>query len=124
MKKMYLLVALVGLVSCSDKTQESNLLSPQDFQNRFTPDVTLIDVRTPEEFTTGNLPNSLNLDFRNPEFMKNISLLDKNRTYLIYCASGVRSGQALEKMQKEGFKNVFALKGGLKSWQEEGMPMN
>jgi thioredoxin 1 len=109
----------------SKSTEEARvLLTPQEFQDKFTPDASILDVRTPEEFTSGNLPNSMNIDFKNSEFEANILLLDKEKTYLVYCASGVRSGQAVDFMKKEGFKNVFALDGGLNAWKQANMPMH
>jgi rhodanese-related sulfurtransferase len=127
MKYGWMALTFFFLTACGGKQSESTekvLLSPQEFQNQFKPGVIIIDVRTEEEFTQGSLPNSLNIDFKNPEFIKNISILDKDKIYLLYCASGARSGRALELMRQEGFKNVYALEGGLNAWQAAGMPMN
>ncbi|MFZ6000697.1 MAG: rhodanese-like domain-containing protein [Bacteroidota bacterium] len=129
MKKIgTLFIMLVILAACGGKKEGAEtaniLLTPQEFQDKFKPEAVIIDVRTPEEFTSGNLPNSLNIDFKNPEFEQNISLLDKEKTYLVYCASGVRSGKAANLMIEKGFKSVYALDGGLNAWQKAGMPMN
>lgn len=127
MKNAWIAFTFLLMIACTSSqsgSEEKALLSPQEFQDQFKPGVTIIDVRTEEEFTHGSLPNSLNIDFKNPEFRQNISILDKDKTYLLYCASGARSGKALEIMKEEGFKNVFALEGGLNAWQAAGMPMN
>lgn len=127
MKNAWIAFTFLLMIACTGSqsgSEEKALLSPQEFQDQFKPGVTIIDVRTEEEFTQGSLPNSLNIDFKNPEFRQNISILDKDKTYLLYCASGARSGKALEIMKEEGFKNVFALEGGLNAWQAAGMPMN
>jgi rhodanese-related sulfurtransferase len=127
-KVIFILTLLIVGAGCTGKSSNSDaggsLLSPADFQNKFTPDAVILDVRTQEEFLGGNLPNSLNLDFKNAEFEKNIQILDKEKTYLVYCASGVRSSNAMDLMKQAGFKNVFALKGGLAAWQQAGLPMN
>lgn len=126
MKRLLFLLMVLVVAACGHKKEsaESFLLTPQEFQDHFKLDAVIIDVRTPEEFTSENLPNSLNMDFKNPGFEQNISLLDKEKTYLIYCASGVRSGNAATLMIEKGFKNVYALEGGLNAWQKAGMPMN
>ena len=128
MKNALVLVVLVAaLFSCGSKNEklaDKSTLSPVEFQDQFKPGVVIIDVRTPEEFEEGSLPNSLNIDFKNEAFMDNIRLLDKSKTYLVYCASGVSSGKALEQMKAEGFQQVYALEGGLNAWKQAGLPMD
>jgi rhodanese-related sulfurtransferase len=128
MKNLLVSFAMVAaLIACSSKKEsvaDKSTLSPVEFQDQFRPEAVIIDVRTPEEFEAGSLPNSLNIDFKNEAFMDNIRLLDKGKTYLVYCASGVRSGKALEQMKAEGFQHVYALEGGLEAWKQAGLPMD
>jgi phage shock protein E len=65
----------------------------------------LIDVRSKEEFKTGANPKSINipLDELNHESKR----LDKNKTIILCCASGTRSGIGLGIMKKNGFKNTM-----------------
>ncbi|MCX8020289.1 MAG: rhodanese-like domain-containing protein [Chitinophagaceae bacterium] len=82
--------------------------------------VVLIDVRTPEEFSQGHIPGARMIDYLQTEtFRKELNRLDKNKTYLLYCRSGNRSKQAMQEMIQSGFKNVYELKGGIKSWPGE-----
>ena len=75
--------------------------------------ITIIDVRTPDEIKeTGNIKNSVNIDFKADDFKAKVSKLDKNKTYLIYCRSGNRAGQASKIMIDLGFKNINYLKNG------------
>lgn len=80
----------------------------------------LLDVRTPDEYQQGHLQGAQNLDFYQ-DFGNKITGLDKNQEYLVYCAVGGRSAQAVEQMRAQGFK-VYDLKGGYKAWQAAGMP--
>jgi NADH dehydrogenase len=50
-----------------------------------------------------------------------ISTLDKNGTYAVYCRSGNRSGQAVAIMHDAGFHNVYNLNGGIIDWTNSGM---
>ncbi|MFA6315036.1 MAG: rhodanese-like domain-containing protein [Candidatus Paceibacterota bacterium] len=81
-------------------------------------DVTVIDIRTPEEFDGGHIENAVNLDFYSPEFKDNLSTLDKNKKYAIYCRSGARSEETLTIMKDLGFMDVADLIGGLESIQQ------
>ncbi|UOG77001.1 rhodanese-like domain-containing protein [Hymenobacter tibetensis] len=66
----------------------------------------LLDVRTPAEFAAGHLQGAENLDFRAPDFPAQVAKLDKSNTYVLYCASGNRSGKTNTLMQEAGFKHV------------------
>ncbi|MCB2410102.1 rhodanese-like domain-containing protein [Hymenobacter lucidus] len=85
-------------------------------------EVVVLDVRTPEEFGTGHLRGAQNLNFRDPNFPTLLAGLDTAKTYVLYCASGNRSGKAAVLMQEKGFRklvNAGAYKdlkaGGLKT---------
>ncbi|WP_022868793.1 rhodanese-like domain-containing protein [Schaalia vaccimaxillae] len=72
---------------------------------------TLIDVRTPEEFAQGHLEGAINIDFNSADFQEQITQLDPNGTYTLYCRSGNRAGQALELMKNQGFNQVTNIGG-------------
>lgn len=84
------------------------------------PDTVLLDVRTPEEYASGHLPNSLNIDVNSADFSAQISALDPAKTYALYCRSGNRSGVAMEAMQNIGFTDVYHLGGGIGAWTAAG----
>jgi len=82
-----------------------------------TPNAVLIDVRTPSEFASGHLENSINLDFDNQNFSLEMQKFDATKTYFVYCRSGNRSGQAIILMKKNGIQDIYELQGGLVSNQ-------
>lgn len=83
----------------------------------------LLDVRTPREFQSGTIKGSKNIDFNSPDFEKEIAKLDKSKTYLVYCRSGNRSGQALPVLEKLNLSKLYHLDGGIKAWQAAGNPV-
>lgn len=82
--------------------------------------IKILDVRTPGEFAEGRIASALNIDFRNPEFAKNLSKLDGSTEYLIHCKSGGRSTAALDIFEKLGFGKVYHLDGGFDGWKKAG----
>ena len=74
--------------------------------------LTLIDVRDVAEFVTGHLPDASNIPFNDGTLEAQLSSMDPNVAYGVYCRSGNRSGQAVEMMKAAGFTNVIDL-GGL-----------
>ncbi len=84
------------------------------------PNVTVIDVRTPEEFAEGHLERASLLNFHDADFQKRLAELDRSGDYLIYCRSGNRSGQTAVMMKDLGFKKVSDVAGGIIAWGEAG----
>lgn len=84
----------------------------------------LLDVRTPAEVAeTGKIERATVLNYEDePNFNGLIAALDKNTPVMLYCASGVRSGKALLRLQALGFTNTCDLEGGMMAWQAKGMP--
>lgn len=89
------------------------------------PDLIILDVRTPEEFAQGHLPEKTptNLNFYAPDFREQLARLDRGKTYLVYCRTGHRSGETVQIMKELGFRRVYDLQGGLTAWQSAGLPI-
>jgi rhodanese-related sulfurtransferase len=78
----------------------------------------IIDVRTEDEFESGKIPGSLNIDiYKGQGFIYRVEELDKSKNFYVYCAAGVRSANACGVMQQLGFENVFNLVGGFSNWE-------
>jgi rhodanese-related sulfurtransferase len=123
--KWITLVALLA-TACSGASQskEGQDLPPTTFAQKLKeqPGVVL-DVRTPEEYTEGHLPNAQLLNFYDEQFRQKLEQLDKNQTYYVYCRSGGRSSRAVALMRELGFKKVYNLKGGIMDWQASQLPI-
>lgn len=79
----------------------------------------ILDVRTPEEYKAGHIPHAVPMNFYDPDFAKKAEALDKNQTYLVYCASGGRSAKASVMMAEKGIKEIYNLEGGYNHWSGE-----
>jgi rhodanese-related sulfurtransferase len=118
---------LLLLAACAETQSETSgqTLSPADFQQRLQADNgVLLDVRTPEEFTTGHLSNALNIDYKNSGFESQLKELDKTKPYFVYCKAGVRSEKAVDLMKGLGFTQVYHMDGGIDAWQQKGLPVS
>jgi len=82
-------------------------------------DVTVIDVRTPEEVAEGKIPGAINMNIFDPNFVNKIGELDKSKSYAMVCRSGARSGQACMHMMGAGFDKIHNLQGGMMMWTGE-----
>lgn len=113
---------LLALTACSSTT--SATLSPTEF-NDLTQraGVVTLDVRTPGEFASGHLPNAVNMDVESGTFAQQISTLNPETTYAVYCRSANRSKTALQQMSDAGIQNAQDLDGGIVAWQAQGLPV-
>lgn len=119
---LFALAMLLALTACS--STQSTTLSPAEF-NDLTQQagVVTLDVRTPAEFASGHLPNAVNMDVESGTFAQQISTLDPQGTYAVYCRSANRSKPALEQMSDAGIQNAQDLEGGIVAWQAQGLPV-
>lgn len=80
--------------------------------------VTIVDVRTPEEFSEGYIVDAINLPLDRIAQEAGSILTDKNAEILVYCRSGNRSKSAAQELIKMGYTNVYDF-GGISSWTGE-----
>jgi rhodanese-related sulfurtransferase len=77
----------------------------------------IIDVRTPEEWSEGIIPNALQIDlYQGQGFIYKVDELDKSKNYYVYCKAGGRSSHACNIMNQLGFENTYNLVGGFMQW--------
>ena len=104
------------------KNTENTTISVSEFSKKIKEDknAVILDVRTLQEYAQEHLPNAILENMQEDSFEANIAKMDKNKTYLLYCKVGGRSGKAVETMKKAGFKQVFDLDGGIDDWKKAG----
>jgi molybdopterin/thiamine biosynthesis adenylyltransferase/rhodanese-related sulfurtransferase len=83
-----------------------------------------LDVREPDEFEQGALPDAILIPRGNLEFSAEGRLPDKERPVVVYCASGVRSAFAADLLTQMGYRDATSMKGGFNRWKDEGRPFS
>ena len=118
MYKYLVLLLFPLLVLSQENTNTYEVLSFDDFKNKISKnDVLLFDVRTMEEFNSGHLKGSVNIDFYDEKlFDKFFKKVKKSKPIYIYCRSGNRSQKSSEILKKLGFVKIYDLEGGYKNW--------
>ena len=82
----------------------------------------LVDVRTPEEYSTKHLQYAQNINIRSEKFADEIKQLDKSKKIYLYCRSGNRSGKAADTLQTFGYNFGYNI-GALDSLVVKGLPV-
>ncbi len=103
-----------------DKTQLSPLEATMMINRE---DAAVLDVRDLGEYEQRHIPNARHIPLS--ELPKRGGELGKYkaRPLIVYCASGMRSASAISALRKEGFENLFNLRGGLQEWEKAGLPV-
>lgn len=75
----------------------------------------LLDVRTEDEYWEQSVKDSLNIPLH--ELEERVEELEKDKTYITFCRSGVRSKTAALILLEEGFIKVFNSQDGILTWK-------
>lgn len=116
----YILFAL-SFSSCGISGQKYKTVTADEFEKKMHEGtVQLVDVRTPEEYGEGHLPEAVNINFNADDFVDMAAKLDKSKPILVYCLSGGRSAKAAALISKKGAEQVYNLDGGITAWIKAG----
>ena len=78
----------------------------------------ILDVRRPDEFAEGHIPNAINVPNESIGTDEIPELPNKDQLIMVYCRSGRRSKEASEKLVKLGYTNIVEF-GGILDWKGE-----
>ena len=101
-----------------DKAAYHKISAEEAYEMMVSQEVVIVDVRTPEEYDGGHIPNAILVPNESIGDDMPEALPDKEATLLIYCRSGRRSKEASEKLLKLGYKSIYEF-GGIIDWPYE-----
>jgi thioredoxin len=117
--KLFLLSFTFLFISCQGQTSKViKTLDVKTYEEKLkaTENPQLLDVRTPEEYSTGHIGNAVNVNWNSDDFVAKTSKYDKSKPIFVYCKVGGRSSNAAEKLEELGFKEIYNLDGGIMKW--------
>lgn len=82
----------------------------------------VIDIRSTDAFMKGHIVNAISLPSH--DLTKSTKKLEKHKSnpIILICANGLESAKTANVLKRMGF-NVFILQGGLRQWQDAGLPL-
>ncbi|CAN5813509.1 molybdopterin-synthase adenylyltransferase MoeB [soil metagenome] len=96
-------------------------LEPAEVQVRLS-EVTVVDVREPDEHQAGTVTGALLMPRGNLESLIEPLLPDRTREVVVFCAGGSRSALAASTLLAMGYTTVHSMAGGFNRWKDEGLP--
>jgi len=86
------------------------------------PGTVLIDVREPDEWRQGHIPEAIGISRGFLELRIEEKVPDRKTPIIVQCASGTRSLLAARTLRELGYENVHNLTGGFNAWKDRGLP--
>ena len=103
---------------------EINFISDSDLIEMQEIEYILLDVRTPDEFSSGFIKKAKNLDFYSETFQNDLLSLDKSLPVVLYCRTNNRSTKTANILKQNSFKEISVLEGGITDWVKRGNDIN
>jgi rhodanese-related sulfurtransferase len=136
MRKLFWLmaIALIGLIGCGGETASvapdtidlATLPATIDVQTAAAlqdrDDVVLIDVREQWEYDEWHIPNITLIPMS--ELAARVSEIPTDKTVVVTCNSGNRSGQVTDFLRDNGYESVHNMAGGIQAWNQAGLPVD
>jgi len=124
-----------GKIPTTENDEEPTMTQPQEPFKRIGVDeakrlidegkVRLVDVREPDEWTSGHIPQATHIPL--PQIVNNPEKSlegDREQPQVFVCAAGQRSAVACEVAAMLGYKDLYNLEGGTIAWIKSGNPVN
>lgn len=116
--------------SSEEVTLETSKATDQEFTDMLVDEVYrelksgsyfILDVRTPEEFKEGYIEGAILIPLA--ELESRLYEIPKDKPIIVYCRSGRRSASAEDILVKNGFREVYNMKGGITAWISNNYPV-
>ena len=124
MKLKTIVVAIAAaftIIACSSNGQ--NVVTTQQTADLLDKGgITLLDVRTPEEWSEGVIEGVELKNFYDEDFTTYLETLDKDQPIIVTCKRGGRSASVVSQMKEAGFQEVYDLGAGMDGWYSDGRP--
>ena len=84
---------------------------------------TVLDMRLQESYVLGHILSAVHIPAT--EIEKRLTMLNKykNKPLILVCAKGLETPKMIRILSKNGFTQVYYLRGGMENWQRQNLPM-
>ncbi|NNL99225.1 MAG: rhodanese-like domain-containing protein [Gammaproteobacteria bacterium] len=83
----------------------------------------ILDVRTPEEYAAGHIPEAINISHDQLRYRLAELAPSRARAVVVICESGRRARTAQAALLEAGFEDIYDLTGHMSGWREAQLPL-
>ena len=120
LKSLFLLSIFPAL-----RSQEPEYLSPVEFDINYKSEVfaIIIDARIARQYKRSRIPEAVGIE-KMARLQVFADTMDTETPLYIYCDGESRSRTVAGYLSEEGFTNMYILRGGIREWEDAGLPMD
>lgn len=120
-KIYWALAAILGLVLVAQQLQAADGVDVKQAQSMNKQGALLLDVREPDEYSALHAPDAKLIPLGQLSSRLSEIATYKDKPIVVMCRSGRRSAQAVSLLKEAGYTQVSNVKGGIQSWESEGL---
>lgn len=108
-------VNIAGMVAENILDGTTNIISWRAVGKNAKEDMFMLDIRTHDEFQLGSIEGAVNIPL--DELRLHFDKIPRNKKIIVFCGVGLRGHVACRILSQSGFKEVYNLSGGLKTYE-------
>jgi rhodanese-related sulfurtransferase len=120
-KIFFAIAAILGLVLAAQQLQAADGVDVKQAQSMNKQGALLLDVREPDEYSAVHAPEAKLIPLGELSARLQEIASYKDKPIVVMCRSGNRSAKAVALLKEAGYTQVSNVKGGIKSWESEGL---
>lgn len=118
-----ILTVLAIVIEIRERARGSSLLAPGDAVRLVNSGALVLDVRDSKEYEAGHIIDARSIPAKEVAGRAETLKKYKEKPVVVCCESGLASAGAAKALQAQGFSKVATLRGGLRSWRQENLPL-
>lgn len=118
-----ILAVLAAVIEIRERSKGSSLIAPVDAVRLVNSGALVLDVRDSGEYEAGHIIDARSIPAKEVAERAETLKKFKEKPVVICCESGFASASAAKVLKAVGFTKVATLKGGLRSWRQENLPL-
>jgi rhodanese-related sulfurtransferase len=118
-----ILVVLAIVIEIRERAKGSSMIAPGDAVRLVNGGALVLDVRDAGEYEAGHIIDARSIPAKEVAQRADSLKKFKEKPVVICCESGFASASAAKALRALGFSKVATLRGGLRSWRQENLPL-
>jgi len=118
-----ILAILAIVIEIRERAKGSSMLGTADAVRAANGGALMLDVRDTADYEAGHIIDARSIPAKEVAGKADSLKRYKEKPVVLYCETGFASGAAAKALKALGFTKVATLRGGLKNWRQENLPL-
>ena len=118
-----ILAVLAIVIEIRERAKGSSVIGAADAVRLMNSGALVLDVRDAKEYEAGHILDARSIPTAEIAARAETLKKYKEKPVVVCCESGFASASAAKLLQAQGFNKVVTLRGGLRSWRQDNLPL-